>query len=69
MARKLQRPLRGDGRWIAGVCAAVADRFEVSRLLVRIAFAIFGFVGIGEIAYIVLWILIPKAPHRRRRRR
>jgi phage shock protein C len=62
MARTLERPVRGKGRIIAGVCAAIADRFGVSRFLVRVAFVIFGFVGAGELAYIILWILIPKAP-------
>lgn len=58
--RRLVRPRRGDGRIIAGVCAALADRFGVSRFFVRLVFVIFGFVGAGEIAYIVLWIIIPK---------
>jgi phage shock protein C len=64
MARKrtLERPRRGQGRIIAGVCAAIADRLGTSRFLVRVLFVIFGFVGAGEIAYIVLWILIPRAP-------
>ncbi len=61
MAKTLQRPVRGKGRIIAGVCAAVADRFGISRWLVRLVFVITGFVGAGEIAYIVLWILIPRA--------
>ncbi len=61
MAKTLQRPVRGKGRIIAGVCAAVADRFGISRWLVRVVFVITGFVGAGEIAYIVLWILIPRA--------
>lgn len=49
-----------NGKMIAGVCAALADRFGISKGLIRIAFVIFGLVGAGEIAYIVLWILIPK---------
>lgn len=61
MAARLERPARGQGRIIAGVCAAVADRFGLSRTLVRLAFVIFGFVGAGEIAYLILWILIPPA--------
>jgi phage shock protein C len=61
VARTLERPVRGKGRLIAGVCAGIADRFGISRLLVRIVFVIFGFVGAGEIAYILLWILIPRA--------
>jgi phage shock protein C len=50
-----------DGKWIAGVCAGLADRFGLPRGLVRLGFVIFGVVGAGELAYIVLWILMPKA--------
>lgn len=57
---KLERPPRGEGRIIAGVCAALADRFGVSRTLVRLVFVVFGFVGAGEIAYIIGWIVIPR---------
>lgn len=62
MTTPLQRPPRGRGRVIGGVCAAVADRFGLPRTLVRIGFAIFALVGAGEVAYIVLWVLIPSAP-------
>lgn len=50
-----------QGRWIAGVCAGLADRFGISRTLVRVGFVVFGIVGAGEIAYIVVWIVVPKA--------
>ena len=56
---RLVRPR--EGKWIAGVCAALANRFGLSRGLVRILFVIFGLVGAGELAYIILWIIIPKA--------
>ncbi|HVL98935.1 MAG TPA: PspC domain-containing protein [Egibacteraceae bacterium] len=59
--RTLERPPRGQGRVIAGVCAALADRFGVSRTLVRVLFVFFGLFGAGEIAYIVGWIVIPRA--------
>ena len=57
----LARPRRGDGRVLVGVCAALGNRFGVSRTLVRLLFLVFGVVGAGEVAYLVLWILIPKA--------
>ncbi|MDL9978563.1 PspC domain-containing protein [Microbacterium sp. ASV49] len=49
-----------DGRWIAGVCAAVAHRFGLSPLLVRVLTVIgVVFLGLSLWAYVILWILIP----------
>lgn len=59
MERSLVRPR--NRKIIAGVCAALADRFGISRTLVRIGFVFFGLFGIGELVYIVLWIIIPKS--------
>ncbi|MBJ2122342.1 PspC domain-containing protein [Arthrobacter sp. MSA 4-2] len=59
MASQLVRPR--NGKVIAGVCAALAARFGISKTLVRLLFVIFGLVGAGEIAYIILWIVIPKS--------
>ncbi len=69
MATTLARPPRGEGRMIAGVCAGLAERFGLSTFLVRLFFVIFGFVGAGELAYIVLWIIMPTAPRSARARR
>lgn len=60
MTTALVRPR--SGKIIGGVCAALAARFGLSKFLVRLGFVIFGLVGVGELAYIVLWIIIPKAP-------
>lgn len=60
MMTALVRPRRG--RILGGVCAALAARFGLPKFLVRLGFIIFGLVGIGELAYIALWIMIPKAP-------
>jgi phage shock protein C len=61
MATALQRPTHGQGRVIAGVCAAIADRLGIDRTLVRVAFVIFGVMGPGALAYVALWIIIPPA--------
>ena len=57
---QLTRPRRGDGRMIAGVCAAVADGMGLGAGLVRLGFVLFGLFGVGELVYLVLWILLPK---------
>ena len=71
MATSLVRPRRG--KIIGGVCAALAARFGLPKFLVRLAFVIFGVVGMGEVVYNILWVLIPKdaalarlGPRRRR---
>lgn len=58
MSTALVRPR--NGKLIAGVCAALAARFGLPTLLVRLGFVIFGLVGVGELVYIALWIMIPK---------
>ncbi|ACL39301.1 phage shock protein C, PspC [Pseudarthrobacter chlorophenolicus A6] len=47
---------------LGGVCAALAARFGLPTFLVRLGFVIFGLVGVGELVYIALWVIIPKAP-------
>lgn len=58
MSKTLVRPRRG--KLIAGVCAALAERFGLPKFLVRLGFLIFGLAGVGEFVYLILWILIPK---------
>ena len=58
MTSPLVRPR--SQKMIAGVCAALANRFGVSRGIVRLGFVLFGLFGVGEIVYIALWLMIPK---------
>ena len=55
----LIRPRRG--KIIAGVCAALADRFGISRFLVRLLFVIsIVLPGPLVLLYLILWIVFPK---------
>ena len=55
---KLVRPRQG--RWIAGVCAGIADRFGLSRKTVRVLFVVSTVLpGPQLVVYIALWVLIP----------
>ena len=56
-------PLRRayNGRMIAGVCAGIADYLGIDVTLVRVAFAVFTFLGLAGIpAYIACLLLIPE---------
>ncbi|GAA0963042.1 PspC domain-containing protein [Frigoribacterium faeni] len=55
----LTRPRRG--KVIAGVCAALANRFNISPFLVRLLFVIsIVLPGPQVLLYVVLWFLFPK---------
>ncbi len=52
---------RREGAMIAGVCVGLAERFEVSVTVIRLAFVLaflFGF-GTALLLYVVLWIVMP----------
>jgi phage shock protein PspC (stress-responsive transcriptional regulator) len=60
-AKRLMRSSR-DKR-IGGVCAGLADYFDLDPTIVRVVWllAIF-FAGTGFLVYIILWIVLPLAP-------
>ncbi|HXZ40657.1 MAG TPA: PspC domain-containing protein [Terriglobales bacterium] len=63
LARKrLIRPRAG--RKIAGVCAGFAEYFDIDVTLVRVVLLVSIFVGagLGLIAYVVAWIVMPDEP-------
>jgi phage shock protein C len=57
---------------IAGVCAGLADYFEIDPTLVRIVWLLSIFTCFGIIAYLVCWLIIPvkktKLPLSRRKK-
>jgi phage shock protein PspC (stress-responsive transcriptional regulator) len=49
---------------IAGVCAGFALHYGWNRNLVRILTALVAlFTGVGAIAYLIAWVIIPEAPY------
>ena len=48
---------------IAGVCAGLADYFDLDPTIVRVVWLLaILFAGTGCLAYIILWIVLPLAP-------
>ncbi len=59
--RRLYRSV--SDRYIAGVCGGVAEYFQIDPTLVRILWAISSFFGgLGFVAYLAGWIIIPENP-------
>ncbi|MGI5161650.1 PspC domain-containing protein [Microbispora sp. CA-102843] len=48
---------------IAGVCGGIADRYGMSPTVVRVLFLLSCLLpGPQFVAYIIMWVLFPKAP-------
>jgi phage shock protein PspC (stress-responsive transcriptional regulator) len=57
------RPSRRQGdRKIAGVAAAIARRYDIDPVLVRIAFVVGAFYGVGILLYLGAWVALPPDP-------
>ncbi len=54
-------------KMLGGVCGGIAEYFQVDPTLVRLLWAAITLVsfGLGVIAYIIAWIVIPKNPYAR----
>lgn len=55
---------RSRNALVGGVCAGIAERFDVDPLVVRILFLAFTVLtlGLAGLAYMVLWAVFPKRP-------
>jgi phage shock protein C len=49
-------------RMLGGVAGGLGDYFGVDPVLVRLAWVALAFAGIGILAYIVAWIIVPEEP-------
>lgn len=57
-AKKLYRA--DEGKMLAGVCAGIAEYFDIDPTIVRLAWILFSLcVGSGIIAYIICIFVIP----------
>lgn len=50
-------------RLLGGVCGGLGQYFGIDPVIVRLAFVLLLTTGIGFLAYLVLWIVVPECPH------
>jgi phage shock protein C len=62
--KRLQRS--DDDRWIGGVCGGLAEYTGVDAGLIRLIVAVATILGFGSLilAYLVAWLIMPKADPR-----
>lgn len=62
---KMKKLVRSrKNKMIAGICAGIADYFNLDPTLVRIVYvlvSIFSIAFPGILVYIILWVIIPEA--------
>lgn len=58
-SKRLQR--NTQDRVVGGVCSGLADYFGIDTALMRVVFAILLFAGVGFLAYLIFWIVMPAA--------
>ncbi|GAA2210751.1 ATP-binding protein [Nonomuraea monospora] len=60
--RRMMRPM--DGRLLGGVAQGLAAQLRLDPVVVRLMFVLLTVVqGAGAVAYAVLWMVTPRAPH------
>jgi phage shock protein PspC (stress-responsive transcriptional regulator) len=62
--KKIKRLYKSsDDKMIGGVCAGIAEYFNVDPTLIRLVWLLLGLAGgTGFVAYLVAWIIIPENP-------
>lgn len=48
---------------VGGVCGGIGEYFDIDPVLVRVIWLFAIFSGIGLLAYLVCWFLMPQKPH------
>jgi len=51
-----------SNRILGGVCGGIGEYFNVDPTLIRLLWIIFGLSGVGVLAYVLAWMLIPERP-------
>ena len=55
---------RSKNKWLTGVCGGIAEYLNLDPIIIRVLWVIFSLLyGVGVLAYIVAWLLIPKNPN------
>ncbi len=56
--------LSDTNKKIGGVCGGLGEYFDIDPTLVRVVFILIALLslGLGVIAYILIWVIVPRKP-------
>jgi phage shock protein C len=65
---KIKRLYRsGENKVLGGVCGGLGEYFNVDPVIIRILWVAFSLLyGVGILAYILAWIIVPMNPDHKR---
>ncbi len=52
-----------NDRMIAGIAGGLGDYLKIDPVLVRLVIVVLAITGVGILAYIIGWVIIPEEPH------
>ena len=55
----MKKLYRSSNKILGGVCAGIGEYLNVDPTIVRILWVLFGLTGLGVLAYIAAWVLVP----------
>ena len=56
---KKRKLYRSKNKVVGGVCAGLADYFDIDPIIMRLLFVVFILSGFGLLVYILAWIFVP----------
>lgn len=56
---KKRKLYRSKNKVIGGVCAGLAEYFDIDPIIMRLLFVVFLFSGFGLLVYLLAWIFVP----------
>jgi len=54
---------------LGGVCGGIGEYLDIDPTIIRLLWALFLLTGVGIIAYIIAWLIIPEKPKTKKKKK
>ena len=56
-------------KMLGGVCGGIGEYLDIDPTIIRLLWALFLLTGVGIIAYIIAWLIIPEKPKTKKKKK